>query len=206
MDKPTLGDLKKHIPVEALLENIEGLPNSRKVLLFIGTLAILCAGFHFLKYKDLRKGNEALRVSITSQNERLAVLKRKAGMIAQVEAEVARIEEAFMKDLAMLPDQKEIPALLDNVSRLGGEVGIENILFQPQNEQQLDYYNAVPIRLELVGTYHQMGAFLDKISKLDRILKVEDLNMTRQHDSSRIQVFCTLYTYRYSDQPAPKKK
>ena len=55
-----------------------------------------------------------------------------AGAVPVLEKEIALSEEELATLLMMLPDQKEIPGLLENVSRLGTKVGLENILFQPQ--------------------------------------------------------------------------
>jgi type IV pilus assembly protein PilO len=84
------------------------------------------------------------------------------------------------------------------VSQLGAQVGLENILFQPQPEQVQEFYAIIPIRLDLLGRFHELGTFFDKISKLDRILKVENLSLARREDSS-LQVGCTIVTYRFLD-------
>jgi len=42
------------------------------------------------------------------------------------------------------------------------------------------------------------------MSKLDRILKVENLTMTRQRGGSALQVACTLITYRFLEKPEEK--
>jgi type IV pilus assembly protein PilO len=188
-------------PIGSLEEKMSALPSSRKALLLVATLLILGGGFYFLQYKTMLTRAKGLRAEITKQEKRLADLKAKEKQIEIVKKEVAEAKEELSYYLAFLPDQKEIPGLLENVSRLGSEVGLENILFQPQAEQAHDFYAAVPVRLDLVGSYHQLGIFLDKVSKLDRILKVEDLNLTRQQANSQVQVKCTVYTYRFSDQP-----
>ncbi|MFZ0932144.1 MAG: type 4a pilus biogenesis protein PilO, partial [Syntrophobacteraceae bacterium] len=59
----------------------------------------------------------------------------------------------------------------------------------------------------LRGTFNDLGVFLDSISKLDRILKVESLTLTRQKDKqgALLQVACTIVTYRFLEKPQPKK-
>jgi type IV pilus assembly protein PilO len=113
-------------------------------------------------------------------------------------------EIEFAQLLSMLPDQKEIPGLLDSVSQLGAQVGLENILFQPQPEQPHEFYAAIPVRLDLLGSYHKLGTFFDKISKLNRILKVDNLSISRRSDSS-LQVGCTIITYRFIEQAQTEK-
>lgn len=193
-----------------LQEKLGDLTPSQRLLLVVVTILLLGGAFYFFKYKDQAQTIRRLQASITEQQKKLETLKLAALEVEKLQKELAASEEQLTQVLALLPDQKEIPGLLDNISQLGAEVGLENILFQPQPEQPREFHAAIPIRLDLVGTYHELGVFLDRVSKLDRILKVENLNLTRQKDSSTLQVGCTVVTYRFVDTPpqatAPKKK
>jgi type IV pilus assembly protein PilO len=203
---------KDIIPAAALQEKINALTPAHKALLFIGTFLVICGLFYFLQYQDQQTRIKKLRNSISEQEKRLATLKQAATQVASLEKDLAQSQEEFERLLAFLPDQREIPGLLEKVSELGAEAGLENILFQPQAEQPRDFYAAIPIRLDLVGTYHKLGVFLDSISKLNRILKIENISLVRQNDSSAIQVSCTAITYRFLEQAsqpsqsAPAKK
>jgi len=45
------------------------------------------------------------------------------------------------------------------------------------------FYAKVPIEFGGLGSYHNMGIFFDKVSKLHRIINVVDFNMTRAKDT-----------------------
>jgi len=83
---------------------------------------------------------------------------------------------------------------------------LENILFKPQPEVVKEFYAVIPVELDLVGSFNNLGVFLDSISKLDRILKVDSLKVTRQAKESLLHVECNLVTYRFLEKPEPKKK
>ncbi|MGO9020261.1 MAG: type 4a pilus biogenesis protein PilO [Syntrophobacteraceae bacterium] len=188
-------------------EKLSGLSTMQKVLLFAGTLLILGGAFYFLKFEGQLDTLTQLSGQITTQRNKLVTLKAAVAKVAVLEKEIAESEEELTKLLMLLPDQKEIPGLLENVSRLGSKVGLENILFQPQPEVMKEFYATIPIRLDLLGTFNDLGVFLDSISKLDRILKVESLTLTRQKDrqGALLQVACTIVTYRFLEKPQPKK-
>ncbi len=188
-----------------LQEKMAALTPAQRVLLLIGTIAVLGALFYFLIYKGQLESVNRLHRSIAEQEKKLADLKKAAADVEVLQKDLARAEEELNQALVLLPDRKEIPGLLENVSQLGAEVGLENLLFQPQPEQVQEFYATVPIRLDLIGTYHELGLFLDRVSKLNRILKVENLNMVRQGNSPRLQVGCTVMTYRFIDQPAKEE-
>lgn len=202
---------KDSFSLGVLQEKLGELTPPQRILLFVITLALLGGGFYFLKYKDQAANIRRLQTSVSEQEKKLVALKQAAVEVDKLKLELAESEEKLKQVLSFLPDQKEIPGLLDNISQLGAEVGLENILFQPQPEQPREFHAAIPIRLDIVGTYHELGVFLDRLSKLNRILKVENLNLTRQKDGSDLQVGATVVTYRFVDTPPqpstpPKKK
>ncbi len=197
---------KMTLPVGPLLEKLSALTPLHKGLVVAATFLVLGAGFYFLKYQDQINKAQRLRVAIADQEKKLNSLKQAAVQVAALQKELEQSEEEFTRLLSFLPDQKEIPGLLEKVSQLGAQVGLENILFQPQVEQAKEFYAMIPVRLDLIGTYHELGTFFDRISKLNRILKVDSVTLTRQKDSARLQVNCTIVTYRFVEkppQPAP---
>lgn len=189
------------ISIAPLLDRFTALSVRQKVLLFVGTVLVLAGGFYFLIYQEQADKIKIVETNIAEQEKRLAALKQIEAQLPKVQEELAKSEADFSELLKLLPDQKEIPALLETISQLGAQVGLENILFQPQPEQAREFYAAIPIRLDLIGTYHRLGAFLDGISRLDRILKVDTMSITRQPNSSVLRVMCNIFTYRFLEKP-----
>lgn len=196
----------KNISFTAFQERLSLLTPVQKALLFAGTLLLMGAAFYFLKFESQFDKLNQLNSQITGQQQKLVSLKAAAAKVPVLEKEIAVSEEELATLLMMLPDQKEIPGLLENVSRLGAKVGLENILFQPQPEVTQEFYATIPVRLDLLGTFNDIGVFLDNVSKLNRILKVQSLTLTRQKDkqASLLQVACTIVTYRFLEKPVPK--
>ena len=176
----------------------------QKVLLFAGTLLVLSAGFYFLMFQNQLDTISRLDGQIANEQKTLASLKAAAARVKIITREIAQSQEELHKLLMLLPDQKEIPGLLESVSRLGANVGLENILFQPEPEVFNEFYATIPVRLDLVGAFDNLGVFLDSVSKLDRILKVQSLKLVRQNDkdTALLQVTCEIVTYRFLNKPA----
>ncbi|MHC1729632.1 MAG: type 4a pilus biogenesis protein PilO [Syntrophobacteraceae bacterium] len=207
--------MKKIISITSFQDKLVALTTVQKVLLFTATVGLMIAAFYFFKFEDQTNSIRRLTNSIGEQEKKLATLKAASLKVEVLEKELAQSEEELKTLLALLPDQKEIPGLLENVSRLGSKVGLENILFKPQPEVPKEYYAVIPIQLDLLGSFNDLGVFLDSVSKLNRILKVEALTMTRPKgkQASLLQVGCTVVTYRFIEEPvapkgkaAPKKK
>ncbi|MCC7125255.1 MAG: type 4a pilus biogenesis protein PilO, partial [Acidobacteria bacterium] len=63
-----------------------------------------------------------------------------------------------------------------------------------------------PIELEVEGAYHNVGQFLDKVSKLPRIINVGTMELTsvpQTRPGVTVKVTCTAMTFVLNDQPAP---
>lgn len=202
--------MKKLPSFDKIQEKMLALTLAQKVLVFLATFIVLGAAFYFLKYEEQLDTVQRLRTGVADQEKKLATLKAAAAKVDVLEKELAKSEEELTILMTLLPDQKEIPGLLESVSRLGSKVGLENILFQPQPEIPHDLYAIIPINLDILGTFNDVGVFLDNISKLNRILKVEAIALTRQKEKvPLLRVTCTVVTYRFLDKPdtgPPKKK
>ena len=64
---------------------------------------------------------------------------------------------------------------LKDFQDLEGLLVINNI--EPQGEQKQSFYASIPIVMSVTGNYHEIGVFLDSISKLARIVNVTNIKM-----------------------------
>lgn len=120
--------------------------------------------------------------------------------------QLAEIERSFGAMLRLLPDQTEVPNLLDDISQAGQAAGLEELLFQPAEELQRDFYAELPIRMRLSGRYHELGQFVSDVAALPRIVTLHDIAIepadTAAGDELTLDV--TARTYRYLDEEAPQ--
>ncbi|MGQ9669081.1 MAG: type 4a pilus biogenesis protein PilO [Desulfosoma sp.] len=195
---------KVSLPIEAIGAKVDELPVVQRVLVLGITVLALAAAFYYFQYTPQKKRIQQLHASIQSQEARIATLKKYAAESEKLKQEVQQAEEEFAAMLKLLPDQREIPALLETVSQIGAQEGLENLLFQPLPEVPHEFHATIPVRLDLVGRYHQLGMFLDRISRLGRIIQVNNIALKRRSDSS-VQVSCNLSTYRFLEEHERKK-
>jgi type IV pilus assembly protein PilO len=123
------------------------------------------------------------------------------------------LDEELKNALTQLPNEKEIPEILKNISSLGKESNLEFTLFRPKPEVPQQFYAQVPIELVALGSYHHVGIFFDKVSKLPRIINVVDFNMTTSKDMKGkseteilVRTACTINTYRFIEKKSEEKK
>lgn len=120
----------------------------------------------------------------------------------KLEAEIKELEKQLAAALVKLPEEKDIPKLLTQVNTLGQQSGLEFQLFRPGTPARKGFYAEVPIEIRVEGQYHSLGSFLDRVSKLERIVNVADLRITplsvQQQSTGRTLVAdlkATTYTF-----------
>ena len=63
--------------------------------------------------------------------------------------------------------------------------------------------------MELTGTYHNLGLFFDRVSRLSRLVNVRNLKVkatAKANASNTIDAACLALTYVYKDAPPPPAK
>ena len=130
----------------------------------------------------------------------------------KLEAEIKALEKQLDEALVRLPEEKEIPRLLTQINTLGQQNGLEFFLFRPGAPVKKGFYAEVPIDIRVEGQFHSMGGFLDRVSKLERIVTVSDIKITplsgqRTDRSIAADLKATTYTFleKGGSTDAPKK-
>lgn len=121
---------------------------------------------------------------------------------SKLDAEIKGLEKQLAEVLIRLPEEKDIPKLLTQINTLGQQSGLEFQLFRPGAPVRKGFYAEVPIDIRVEGQYHTLGAFLDKLSKLERIVNLTDIKMapipSQQQRSDRTvlsDLKATTYTF-----------
>jgi type IV pilus assembly protein PilO len=112
------------------------------------------------------------------------------------------MQRSFGAMLRQLPGKTEVPNLLVDISQTGLAAGLEEQLFQPSPEVRRDFYAELPIRIRLLGSYHELGNFVSGIAALPRIVTLHDLSITpdAKSTSGELVLDVTAKTYRYLDE------
>ena len=96
----------------------------------------------------------------------------------KLEAEIKGLEKELDEALVRLPEEKDIPRLLTQINTLGQQNGLEFLLFRPGAPVKKGFYAEVPIDIRVEGQFHSLGGFLDRVSKLERIVTVSDIKIS----------------------------
>ena len=82
----------------------------------------------------------------------------------------------------------------------GLAAGLEFELFQPQGEVPKDFYAELPIKIRVVGDYHEFGEFVSGLASLPRIVTIHDVKIEPRRTGNDLTMEATARTYRYLDE------
>ena len=182
------------------VDSLVRLPLKKKILILIGIIVVINLIFFYLFYSPKKRALEErirrlgdLRIE---RNEKEAIARN----LPKFKEEVKKLNNEFKKALIKLPNEKEIPIILKSISDLGKECGLEFLLFKPLPENPKGFYAEVPIEIKVIGTYHQIATFFDKIGSLERIINVENVDIKWGKNVGGkilLNVSCLAKTYRF---------
>ena len=196
------------------MDAIYKLSTSRKVTILIVLICLVIGlyayAFFIPQQNELSRLKGELNNLVRELNESKAIAKD----LEKFKQQVAQLNIELTSALTQLPNEKEIPEILKNISALGKESKLNFTLFRPKPEEPQQFYARVPIELVFVGNYHNAGIFFDKVSKLPRIINVVNFNMTRSQAVDKVKAdeellvktSCLVNTYRFIEKaPEPTK-
>jgi len=196
------------------MDAIYKLPTSKKVVILVVLICVVIGlyayAFFIPQQNELSTLKGELNNLVRELNESKAIAKDLENFKKQVE----QLNLELTSALTQLPNEKEIPEILRNISSLGKESKLNFALFRPKPEEPQQFYAKVPIELVFLGNYHSTGMFFDKVSKLPRIINVVNFNMIRVKDQDKsrgdteisVRTSCLVNTYRFIEKGPEQTK
>lgn len=191
----TLDELRNLDP-----KSIGSWPVLPKLGVLLAALLALIIASYFLDWQDQLEAIDAAEQKEAALRATFLEKKKQAIDIEAYRKQLAEIEKSFGALLKQLPGKSEMEALLTDINQAGLGRGLQFELFKPAASENLsEFYAELPINIRLSGGYHDMGAFASDISKLSRIVLLNDVQLVQNKDGA-IMMDAVAKTYRYLDE------
>jgi type IV pilus assembly protein PilO len=169
-------------------------------VLLVVLLLIVGASYWFDWQDQIEKINSEAR---KEEGLRKTFLTKKSEAInlPAYQKQLEDIEKQFGALLKQLPGKSEMDALLTDINQAGLGRGLQFELFKPAGgETRRDFYAELPITIRITGNYHDIGAFASDISKLSRIVTLENIGLAPAGKGGGLALDATAKTFRYLDE------
>ncbi|WP_221074949.1 type 4a pilus biogenesis protein PilO [Agarivorans aestuarii] len=188
------------------LESIGTWPKLAKIIFVVVVCGLITAGYYYYQIADEKTKLVQLEAKEQELRQKFEVKAALAGNLPEYQKQVEEMKKAFASLLKQLPEKHEIPGLLDELSFIGIDNGLEFRRINWEPEVEHEFSTELPIKLEVSGSYHQLGAFVSAVAALPRIVILDNITMKKQGDGGTLSMAMLAKTYRYKEKPAAKGK
>ena len=115
------------------------------------------------------------QTELAQKRAELVQAEQDAIELAAFQAEVDDLNNRLEALSAVLPEQQEVAGLLRRLQTFAVQSNLTLRAFRPQAAVTQEMHSEWPIRLQLDGTYHNLGMFFDRVSKFSRIINISDV-------------------------------
>lgn len=137
---------------------------------------VVGADIYFLTLDQLA-GLDQLEKEEDSLKSTFETKQKKAANLQDYRDQLDQIEESLSDMIKQMPTKAEVASLLVDISQTGLASGLEFKLFQPGAPVPKDFYSELPINIEVVGQYEELGLFVSGLASLPRIVTVHDVKI-----------------------------
>jgi type IV pilus assembly protein PilO len=208
----TVNELQRYLDPK----RIGGAPILVKLGVLLVVLVLIVAASWYFDWQDQLNRIQGETNKEEGLRKTFLTKKSEAINLPLYQKQLEDIEKQFGALLKQLPGKSEMDALLTDINQAGLGRGLQFELFRPAAaETRRDFYAELPISIRVTGSYHDMGAFASDISKLSRIVTLENISLSpaSTKGGSALVMDATAKTFRYLDEEeiaeqrrAPAKK
>jgi type IV pilus assembly protein PilO len=175
------------------MERLEQLTNKQLWLIFGSLVVILVVPFYVFFVGPQRQAIAESRQRIASVQQEIRDNNRIARSRGELLRKNKELQEKLTQLKGQLPTDKEVESLLRAMANFAQQLGLDVRLWKrAQNVyDESGLYQRIPVEVELVGGYHHVGYFFDRISKLERIVNIEDIQMAMPQQGRQSDVGVT---------------
>ena len=158
---------------------MQRLPFYAQVLTMV-VLAALLVGVAYWLWPGLKDMGEQIgryRAEYTEKERQIREGQAIEQKLPEFEREIANLQRKLGDIQQILPTGPETGDLLRWIKNMTDQSSLGLKSFAPGDLKPVDFYKVFPIEMDVTGRYHDLGIFLDRVSKYSRIINVDNLRL-----------------------------
>jgi type IV pilus assembly protein PilO len=176
----------------------------------VGVLIVgMIAGYYYFYHVEDGKKLEERQEQYAKLEAERAEKQAYVDNLAKYEARLNELQQDLNVARSQLPDAADVPQLLAQLGNKARQSGLAIATFEPKGESVKDFVAELTFAMQVKGSYHEIGTFIDSVGKLDRIVNVAGLSLEAPKTVNKkilVDAKFTLSTYRFiGDKTEPKK-
>jgi len=163
--------------LSTILDKLSRIARNQRMAIYVGVVVLVAGTLFAAFYLPTSSTLDGLENKRREYKEKLAKVEVRVANRNLAKERLRQLQADLTQALKELPNSREIPGLLKGISTTGKKVGLEVRRFTPLDEIKRDYVAEVPVALEVGGAFHEVAMFFDRLSDMNRIVYVKDIEM-----------------------------
>jgi len=178
-----------------------------QALIVAAVCGALLAGVWYQFLAPIQKDIDAKTTQLDGLLGTIAKALVQEKQFAEIKKEAIELQAKLDMLKMILPLDKETDLIFRAVQQQATTSGLRIMRVAPRGTIDHEVYTEWPIDMEIIGTYHNIGVFLDKIRQLPRIVNINGLRITSRASegdasfTSSVGSTYTATTFVYKDEP-----
>ena len=176
----------------------------------IGVGALMCTllavAYYVLLHTDVAARIDRERAQKGELEAELSRQKQSQASYFADRDELAMRQQKQRELNKVLPEDTQAATFLSALQTVSNISGIDLQAWTPQEEVAQTFFAKVPMRLVLTGRFHQIAKFIYEVGKQDRIINMENLELTEPHlegEDVVLKATCLATTFHLLKKAAP---
>jgi len=182
------------------------IPGRYRVALMLLIPAVIIAAAYFLLFDAQLKEEKRLETEVKGLRQELLKVTAMKNNMEKTRREYAGLKADLQLRLRQMPEEKEVPALLRQVSLTAQETKTHMKYFAPKESGAREFYLELPFEMKYTGSYHSIGYFFDGIRRLERIIHITSFSLEEAKGAGpkgTLEGSCLAKTYVFMKEPLP---
>lgn len=162
-------------------QTFAGQPLAVKMMLAVFLVAILGALYYFGLHGPLDEAIASEQSSFLQLQNQMSEAEARQREYLRLREELAAREGLNRANTRVLPDDAEMASFLQDLNRLAETSGLSIRLVEPRPEEPDVHFVKLPVALRVSGRYHQLARFFYNVSRLERAISMENIQLAEPH-------------------------
>ena len=151
-------------------------------LIFVSVMLGLLASSYFLVFNKATEKRQAIEAEIDVKQKSLADLDRARVGIDDLKQKIDELQEAIVFFEGKLPASREMDKVLEEVTKLARDNGLEQRTFKTGKSQRAANYSEQPIEMTLAGDFEGFYVYLQQLERFERLIRVTRMDLLKMND------------------------
>ncbi len=146
------------------------------IIMAIGIIGVFA--WYKMVYVVKEKEIENLQSQQTAKQSELNSILAMKPQLEKLREDIVRANNELDSLKSIFPDQKEIPRLIREITRIAHTTGIETKRFSPLPDVKREYYIENRFSLVIAGGYHEVARFFSALANLELLVNLSDVSFS----------------------------